>query len=76
MSDPVPAAQSTEDTAAPDPSNTPIEQLVAPLDAPAPDPSNTPIEQLVAPLDDDDDVRERIQLVNTERPQADRAPTR
>lgn len=31
------------------------------------DPSNTPIEQLTAPLDPDDDVHNRVALVNTSR---------
>lgn len=31
------------------------------------DPSNTPIEELTAPLDEDDDVHDRIALVNSSR---------
>lgn len=33
------------------------------------DPSNTPIDQLTAPLDPDDDVHNRVALVNTSRPE-------
>lgn len=31
------------------------------------DPSNTPIEKLKAPLDEDDDIHNRIALVNSSR---------
>ncbi len=38
-------------------------------EAPAPDAGNTEdIDTLTAPLDDDDDVHERLSLVNTEQP--------
>lgn len=36
---------------------------------PGADPSNTPIEELTAPLEPDDDVHQRIALVNSSTPE-------
>ncbi len=41
-----------------------------PTDEPARDPGNTDPSELVAPLDPDDDVHERIALINRQQPEA------